>query len=167
MNNLGIVVAWWGNSHQRSFRTLEFPWLKNVQEIWSQKQSFPASGAAQAALRNSVFLRTPWGWTELKEDDFFFLVVLQELEPFKTAWHHLWPQKFWIKQEVLSVQRTRVSRLRGCHEMTEFLSFLSLTVIFLQSQNLMPKPNPSSKKISNSFQMRNNGPVSPMEDGGC
>lgn len=108
-------MAWWGNSSQKSF------WIPVLPMAWEcignmkSKERLPAHSVAQAALRNSLFLRTPWEWTEFKEDDFFFLVVLQELEPFKTTWHHLWPRELWIKPEALSVQNTKV-RFRGCLE---------------------------------------------------
>lgn len=161
-----IILAWLWPGEETAIRDLLGLWsfhgLRTCRKYEVKRRVF----------RQAVLPRLLWGTASFSghlEGDWikggwlFFLVVLQELEPFKTTWHHLWPRKFWIKQEVLSVQRTRVSRLRGCHEMTEFLSFLSFTVIFLQSQNLMPKPNPSSKKISNFFfQMRKNGPVSPM-----
>lgn len=125
-----VFSVWHWNSHQDSWRSSVLPWLKNVGNRKS-KESLPR------LLWEKVFLRTPWGWTEFKEDDFFFLVVLQELEPFKILWHHLWLWELWIKQEALSRELDSEDILKWC-----------------QSQNLMSVTNSSQTKTSD-FHMRN------------
>ena len=119
-NNFGIL--WPGEeSHWKTFGTTGVPLWHGFVRVCRMRLGSQRRVCLWAVLRGlfweaAFLLRTPWGRTEFKEDDFFFLVVLQELEPFKATWHHLWPWEFWIKQEALSVQRTRV-RFRGCLEM--------------------------------------------------
>lgn len=78
---------------------------------------------------------TPWGLNSRKMT-FLFLVVLQELKPFKTTWHHLWPGPFWSKPNALL-----------CPEMLGIESE-RMSSNWCQSQSLMSEHNPAGSQVT-------------------